>query len=137
VSQTYIATALRKSIKERAGYHCEYCLVHEDDSLISHECDHIIAEQHGGETESENLAFACMHCNRKKGANIASIDPETRQLAPLFNQRTHVWHEHFNIHQAEIKPLTPIGRATVYLLGLNDQERVRSRANLVDIGRYP
>ncbi|MCB0064451.1 MAG: HNH endonuclease [Caldilineaceae bacterium] len=137
MSQTYIAQLLRALVRERANYRCEYCLVHEDDGLLPHECDHIIAEQHGGKTEAENLAFACIHCNRKKGPNLASIDPETGQVVTLFNPRIHSWSKHFRIQEATIVPLTATGRATTNLLGLNAADRLLSRENLVQIGRYP
>jgi hypothetical protein len=35
--------------------------------------DHIIARQHGGATELENLALACIHCNRFKGPNMLGL----------------------------------------------------------------
>jgi hypothetical protein len=137
VSQTYIPLPLRNLIRSRANFHCEYCLVHEDDVLLPHEYDHVVAEQHGGKTEADNLALACIHCNRKKGPNIASIDPETKQLVTLFHPRVHAWDDHFLVHEAYIRPLTSIGRATVHLLGLNDFDRLQSRENLVMVGRYP
>jgi len=137
VSQQYIPLALRKIVKERAKYCCEYCLVCEEDVLLAHHIDHIVAEQHGGETVLENLACACIHCNRNKGPNIASIDLETRQLVPLFHPRTDNWHEHFKLDIAYIQPLTSIARATVRLLQLNQPERIRIRQALIAVGRYP
>ena len=57
----------------RAGLRCEYCLIHEDDAVFTHEVDHIVSRQHGGEAIGENLAYACMVCNRFKGANLSSF----------------------------------------------------------------
>ncbi len=57
----------------RADSRCEYCLLHQDDAAFTHEVDHIVSKQHGGETVADNLAYACMVCNRYKGANISSI----------------------------------------------------------------
>ncbi|MDQ2828555.1 MAG: hypothetical protein M3Y74_05850 [Chloroflexota bacterium] len=37
---------------------------------------------------------------------------------------------------AIIEPLTDLGRATVFLLRLNDPERMTIRANLLSRGRY-
>ncbi len=42
---------------------CEYCLIHEDDTFFGCEVDHIISQKHGGPTEPENLAYACLPCN--------------------------------------------------------------------------
>jgi 5-methylcytosine-specific restriction endonuclease McrA len=82
-----ISLALRRKVQERAGGRCEYCLVHNDDMLFAFEADHVIAEQHHGETVLENLAWACPMCNRYKGTNISSIDPATNEIVPLFNPR--------------------------------------------------
>lgn len=130
-----ISTGLRTQIQQRAGGRCEYCRVHENDVLFPHEPDHVIADQHGGDTTTENLALACFHCNRQKGPNIASIDPETGQIAPLFNPRSDRWETHFRFEGARIIPLTAIGRATVQLLKLNSSERIRVRTSLRETGR--
>jgi hypothetical protein len=53
-----------------------------------YQIDHIIAKQHGEGDELDNLPFACIHCNRYKGPNIAGIDPETGELTRLFHPRT-------------------------------------------------
>jgi 5-methylcytosine-specific restriction endonuclease McrA len=50
MSQTYISAALRRLVIERADGRCEYCLIGQTKKLIPHQVDHIIAEQHGGET---------------------------------------------------------------------------------------
>jgi hypothetical protein len=134
MSRTYIPAAL---VIERADRRCEYCLVHLEDVLLPHQPDHIIAEQHGGETITENLALACIHCNRNKGPNIASLDSATKQLVPLFNPRRDIWSEHFSLDDAYIRPLTPIGRVTVNLLKLNDPERIQVRQALIELERYP
>ncbi|HXT34440.1 MAG TPA: HNH endonuclease signature motif containing protein [Chloroflexota bacterium] len=41
-------------------------------TLVPHEPDHILGEQHGGTTALENLAYACLRCNRLKGPHIAT-----------------------------------------------------------------
>ena len=106
------------------------------ETLLPHEPDHIIATQHGGETALDNLAYACFQCNRAKGPNIASLDPATGMLTSLYNPRTAPWSAHFRIDGALVEPLTAIGRATVFLLRLNDAERMAIRANLLRRGRY-
>ncbi|WP_366934332.1 HNH endonuclease signature motif containing protein [Microcoleus sp. PH2017_24_DOB_U_A] len=55
-----ISAELRRLVIERASGQCEYCLIHEDFSIYSHEVDHIIALKHGGKTRAENLAFSCL-----------------------------------------------------------------------------
>lgn len=52
----YINDEIRKYVAERANYLCEYCLIHEDDTFLKCEIDHIISLKHSGETKPENLA---------------------------------------------------------------------------------
>ncbi|MFN0079029.1 MAG: HNH endonuclease [Prosthecobacter sp.] len=77
MSTTRISVALRRLVIERAGSQCEYCGIHENEVLLPHEVDHIIAEQHGGETVEQNLCFAYFQCNRRKGPNLSGVDPLT------------------------------------------------------------
>lgn len=134
---TYISAELRRAVRERANYRCEYCLLHEDDNFLPHEVDHIIAEKHRGETLLENLCLSCFDCNRNKGSDIASIDVETNRLTPLFNPRAERWSDHFRLNEAVIEPHTAIGRVTEYLLAMNNDEQVQKRSDLIELGRYP
>lgn len=96
-------------------------------TLAVHEVDHIIAVKHGGRTTDENLALCCTLCNRYKGSDIASIDPKTGLLTPLFHPRLDRWDEHFESRNDEIMGLTAAGRATTRLLRMNLAARVRER----------
>ena len=131
-----ITAALRRAVIERAHGRCEYCGMSDPETLLPHEPDHIIATQHGGATTPGNLAYACFQCNRAKGPNIASLDPTTGLLTALYNPRSAAWADHFRLNGASIEPLTPVGRATAFLLRLNEPERVTIRANLLRHGRY-
>lgn len=125
----FISSALRQQVIARAGHSCEYC--HKPQvSFYPHEVDHVIALKHGGETVFENLAFACFQCNRHKGSDLSSIDPETNSIKPLFNPRTQIWLEHFRFDNAVIVPLTAEARVTVLLLQLNESSRVQERQAL-------
>lgn len=131
-----ITQALRRAVVDRATHRCEYCGIPDDATLAPHEPDHVIGEQHGGPTTLENLAYACFRCNRFKGPNIATRDPDTGDLVPLFNPRTDRWESHFGLHEARIAPRTPVGRGTAALLRFDDPERVLLRAELIAQGRY-
>lgn len=124
---TYIPTTLRREVVERAGNRCEYCLLSAEVAFFPHEVDHVIAEKHGGATDIDNLALACWRCNRHKGSDLTSFDPQTRQLSPLFNPRTQAWTEHFAYEGERMIGLTPEGRTTVNLLRLNSEERLSER----------
>ena len=134
---TYIPTDLRALVISRARESCEYCLVHTDYAVLVHEIDHVIAEKHGGPTETDNLAYACAQCNRFKGSDIATRDPQTGQIELLFNPRQHSWLEHFRLDGPVIVPLSPIGRATERLLQLNQIDRILLRKALLSTARYP
>lgn len=124
---TYVPATLRRQVIERARNRCEYCLISAEVAFFPHEVDHVVAEKHGGATEISNLALACWRCNRHKGSDLTSFDPETRQLSPLFNPRTQVWAEHFAYERERVIGLTPEGRTTVNLLRLNREERLSER----------
>ena len=128
---------LRLLVTQRADWRCEYCLLPEAVSLHRHEPDHIIPRQHGGRSVADNLAYACLRCNRHKGPNVGSFDPLTGELTAFFNPRQQRWDEHFRLEMAEIVPLTPEARVTVRILRLNDADRVAERQALQNAGLYP
>jgi len=136
VSVTYVPTALRRLIEERADWRCEYCLLPANVAFFPHEVDHVIAEKHGGATEATNLAFTCWRCNRHKGTDLGSFDPDTGAFCRLFNPRAHQWHDHFALNEGVIIGSTPEGHAMARLLQVNTDERVRERQRLVVSGHY-
>src|SRR3954465_484019 len=87
---------LEQEIRGRARGMCEYCLMPESASALKHVVDHIIATQHGGKSSPENLALCCGRCNLYKGPNIAGLDPQSGQLARLFNPRSDNWRSIFD-----------------------------------------
>jgi hypothetical protein len=130
VSISYIPAALRRLVEERAKYQCEYCLLPAKVAFFAHEIDHIIAQKHGGETNADNLALTCWRCNRYKGSDLGSFDPETRNFSFLFNPRNQEWKSHFIFAEVLIVGLTPEGRTTVKLLQMNSEERLAERQKL-------
>src|SRR5262249_9068504 len=132
-----LPVSLRKLIRERAALRCEYCLLAEDNALLPHEPDHVIAVKHGGLTEAANLALACFDCNRYKGSDIASLDPETGFLTPLFNPRVDDGREQFATGGGVSAPRTVRARVTAALLRLNLAARVEVRRELAELDRWP
>lgn len=95
---------------------------------MAHQIDHIIAVKHGGATESANLALACALCNKHKGSDIASIDPETGKVVALYHPRRETWQDHFELGpDGHVTSRTATGRATVRLLQLNHPDRLAER----------
>jgi hypothetical protein len=74
----------------------------------------VIAVNHGGQTVVENLALCCAVCKRFKGSDIASIDPETGQLTPLFHPRLDSWDDHYEFRNGEILGLTATGSQSAF-----------------------
>lgn len=93
--------------------------------------DHIIAEQHGGSAVTDNLAFACPHCNRQKGPNIAGLDPESGNLVRLFHPRDDVWSQHFEFQGSLIMGKTAIWRTTIRVLAMNAEDLLLLGTELV------
>lgn len=132
-----ISTALRQLVFDRANGRCEYCLLAQNVAAHKHEPDHIIPKQHDGETTADNLALVCTRCNRYKGYNVGSYDPESGVLVPFYNPRRQKWTDHFRLGGAVVTPLTPEGRVTAKMLHFNDVSRVEERERLIVVGLYP
>jgi 5-methylcytosine-specific restriction endonuclease McrA len=132
-----ISERLRAEVARRAGQRCEYCLIHEVEAGFPHQVDHIISRKHGGASTPDNLAYACVICNRYKGSDIAAIDRFTGKIARLLDPRRDRWSDHFRVEGATIEPISSVGSATVRLLQLNAPERITERRLLQSVGRYP
>jgi len=126
--------SVRESIRRRAGDRCEYCQLRQEYCEFSHHLEHIVARQHLAADNLDNLALACHFCNRKKGPNLAGIDPVTSQITVLFHPRRDSWDDHFRWDGPFIEGLSPVGRATVSVLALNDGKRMRLRLQLLEKG---
>jgi hypothetical protein len=127
----------RHLVRQRAKDRCEYCLLAEEWSQISHHIEHIVAKQHGGMDELANLALACHRCNLRKGPNLTGIDPLTGEVAPLFHPRLDHWSDHFRFENVQVEGITATGRATVQVLALNDARRLDLRMELLIRGDFP
>lgn len=127
----------RKDVWLRAKGCCEYCKLPQHLSVLPHEVDHIRARKHHGSHTVENTCIACAHCNAAKGANAAGYDPESGDLVPLFNPRADAWHEHFFWDGAWLVGETPVGRATIDVLNINDPVCVDQRDLLIKANLFP
>ncbi len=132
-----VPASLRSFVRERAGRCCEYGLLPEEAVWVPHEPDHVVAAKHRGRTEEGNLAWTCLACNRHKGTDLTSIDPQTGRIVRLFNPRLDDWQRHFRLEEGRIIGRTAIGRVTEFLLKFNRPARVRLRRTLIAKGLYP
>lgn len=131
-----ISEEIRQLVRERAGDRCEYCLRPNLVTIYGYHVDHVIPIRHGGSSRPENLAWACFECNVTKGRDIASYDPVTGALTPLFNPRTQVWSEHFAYRGPVLVGKTAVGRVTIQVLDLNQIDTLDTRAMLMQAGLW-
>ena len=104
------------------------------------EIEHLIPRAKGGTSDESNLWLSCPLCNRHKGDRTEAEDPATGATLPLFNPRTQRWSEHFRwtADGLRIVGLTPVGRATVAALHLDDDpDAVVVRSFWVLAGWHP
>jgi hypothetical protein len=136
-----INEALRHEVAARAHHRCEYCLIHEDDIAFRPHVDHIVSRKHGGLSDIDNLAYACVICNRNKGSDIASIASidggRIGEIVRLFHPRHDLWRDHFQLEGCSIRPISKAGSATAELLKFNAPERLAERSLLQSLGSYP
>lgn len=133
---TYVSVELRRFVADRARAACEYCRIHEADTFLGCQVDHIVSEKHGGATIADNLAFACVFCNRSKGTDVGSLT-SNGQFVRFFNPRVDSWNDHFTLEDASIVARSDIGEVTTKILGFNAPERLLERKLLIKVGRYP
>ena len=129
--------AVEAVVRRRAADRCEYCLMPQVADRLRFHVEHIVARQHGGSNELDNLALSCRRCNLKKGPNLSGIDPVTGQMTPLFHPRKDTWSDHFRCEVLNgpppcisVRGVTPRGRATVDVLGINEEIRQLLRFEL-------
>jgi len=127
----------RNLVKQRARMRCEYCQLAQEFTVLPHQIDHVRATKYHGPNTMENTCFACAHCNGAKGSNVAGFDPETGILVPLFNPRADVWNEHFRWQAGILIGHSPIARATIDVLRINDPDCVEQREELIQAGLFP
>ena len=103
------------------------------------ELDHLVPQSRGGRSERQNLWLACSQCNDFKSDRVRARDSETGRIVRLFNPRRDDWTEHFRWVDGGliVEGLTPIGRATVAALKLNQRVRVIARRVWVAAGWHP
>lgn len=139
MTTSYFPETVRQRVREAFGDRCAYCLSAQQYVLSKLEVEHIISRARGGSDEEWNLCLACRLCNSYKSSRIEAVDPLSLAVVPLFNPRTQAWGDHFQWSQDGVKiiGLTPVGRATVAALQLNNEIAVNVRRNWVMVGWHP
>jgi len=119
-----INSAIRKFLRQRANYLCEYCHSSEEGSTTRFTIDHSQPRSLAGSDDVENLILACHRCNMRRYNFTTGVDPKTGSVVPLFNPRMMFWVGHFtwSVDGLRIVGLTAIGRATCQRLDMNDDD---------------
>jgi hypothetical protein len=108
-------------VRWRDADQCLYCRLRQLGQAAVFHIDHIIPRSKGGATIAENLALQCPHCSLHKSDKVDAIDPDTGLNVLLFHPLQQEWTEHFTLRpDGACIGLTPIGRASVGALRMND-----------------
>jgi hypothetical protein len=101
--------------------------------------EHLIPLSLGGTSDEDNLWLSCPACNWYKSNKTHGRDIETETTVLLFNPREQVWREHFawSLNGIRIIGKTPIGRATIDALKLNNELALAARRLWVAAGKFP
>lgn len=139
MTRRYLSLEEQDAIKARANQCCEYCLCPAAYSAQSFAYEHIRPIAKGGETDLDNLCYACGGCNGHKFTKTEAADPVSKMRVALFNPRKQFWHEHFDWSDDYLHVIghTPIGRATVLALKMNRQGVINIRTLLLMAGKHP
>lgn len=125
----------RLAVIQRAINYCEYCRRPQAATpYVTFHIEHIFAQQHVLDDSLDNLALACPDCNFFKGPNLTTIDPITLKIMSLFHPRLDQWVDHFHFDGPVLRHRTTIGRATIWLLQLNNEPRIELRTLLMQSG---
>lgn len=121
-----VSRELKERIRQRFGYCCAYCGVHEHDVGSELEAEHFHPRSKGGSDDLENLIYCCSACNRFKANYWPSAD------APLYLQLLHPLNDDLQGHitllnDGHLTGLTKRGRFHIELLHLNRPQLVESR----------
>lgn len=135
----YLPVALRQQLLDADDHRCAYCHTTQANSGYPMVVDHIIPRSRGGETEFNNICFACHRCNEFKGSTRYFEDPLGGERTPLFHPRQQVWTNHMRWDETGIRMVgeTAVGRVTLIALNMNNEVILDARRNWVRVGWHP
>jgi len=119
-----ISTDIRRLVRERASYSCEFCGVTEIDAGGELTIDHFHPKSKGGGDDPDNLVYSCARCNQYKGDywSCSTIAPQ------LWNPRKEPASRHFlELDNGVLMGLTEVGIVSIERLRLNRPLLIRNR----------
>ena len=115
----------RERIRQRYGYSCGYCGVHESEVGATLTVDHYQPTVYGGTNDDENLVYCCHRCNEHKGAYWHEVQiPYIRLLHPLEDNLTLHLREQ---QDSQLIGETPEGTFYIQRLRLNRPQLIEHR----------
>jgi len=122
-----ISQAVRRKVRVRANYACEYCGVSEENVGGELTIDHFKPQSQNGSDDLTNLVYCCPRCNLYKG-DFWTDEPDAVQL---WNPRTQDFNDHFWLSDnGALYALSETGALTIDVLRLNRLPLVRHRQRL-------
>ncbi|MBM4465397.1 MAG: HNH endonuclease [Chloroflexi bacterium] len=107
---------IRKQVRQRANFACEFCGVTETDAGSELTVDHYQPRAKGGDDSLENLLYCCPRCNQYK----LDYWPTQPDDPLLWNPRRESASQHFlELDDGTLHPLTTVGAFTLKRLRLN------------------
>ena len=125
-----------RRVHDRADRRCEYCQTSQQVIGQAMHVEHILPD--GGDT-LDQLCLSCANCNLSKGKATTELDPLTEETVQLFNPRQQEWDKHFQwiAKGKHLEGLSPIGRATIIRLKMNQPRIVMAREIWILAGVHP
>jgi len=119
-----ITTEIRKQVRQRANFACEFCGITETDAGGELTIDHYQPTAKGGDDGPENLLYCCARCNQYK----LDYWPTYPDTPSLWNPRREPASQHFlELDDGTLYPLTATGAFTLKRLRLNRPPLVAHR----------
>lgn len=119
-----ISADIRRLVRQRASFGCEYCGISEQDAGGELTIDHFQPQARSGTDEPTNLLYCCQRCNQYK----ADYWPENEAAQVLWNPRQERSNEHFVLlADGTFYPRTATGTFTIARLRLNRPPLVAHR----------
>lgn len=126
-----ISSDMRRDVRRRADFACEFCGISETDGGGELTVDHFQPLSKGGDDGIDNLIYCCPRCNQYK-LDYWPASPDEPQL---WNPRAERAAAHFiELEDGTLHPLTGVGAFSIQRLRLNRTPLVahrqrRSQAN--------
>ena len=119
-----IPADIRRQVRERAFYACEFCGVTEIEIGGELTIDHFQPKSKGGGDDLDNLIYACIRCNQYKGDYWGGGTSATK----LWNPRKEPASRHFlELENGVLMGLTQVGNVSIKRLRLNRPLLIRNR----------